>query len=297
MTKKVVLKEYCAEIESLKAMLQITREKNGVYVDPAHFANMEARLASQESQLLECESALKVRSDEVKSLRLEKEELSDSLLTAKAELEETSQQLSTTQETLQHTEKELETTKVELVATGAVVAEQVVTENDLHEHVTELQGDLTSRRNEIDGLFVKIDKFADKEIERINNVKSFVSEIDNECKQTHSSIHNMSAKTITESENLCNGVVKMLSKGNDICSELKASIAIALKVLIDDSEIAKTSMTDTCTSVQGQLSSSKKDVIDTLSTLQLSLSDWLGEVETSMNNAQTGLIKQQEEVR
>jgi hypothetical protein len=29
MTKKVVLKEYCAEIEMLKSQLQITREKNG----------------------------------------------------------------------------------------------------------------------------------------------------------------------------------------------------------------------------------------------------------------------------
>ena len=29
MTKKVVLKEYCAEIETLKSQLQLTREKNG----------------------------------------------------------------------------------------------------------------------------------------------------------------------------------------------------------------------------------------------------------------------------
>lgn len=35
MTKKVVLKEYCAEIEQLRTQLQLTREKNGVYVDPA----------------------------------------------------------------------------------------------------------------------------------------------------------------------------------------------------------------------------------------------------------------------
>ncbi len=70
MTKKVVLKEYCAEIENLKAMLQITREKNGVYVDPFQFANMQSRLLSQESQLLECESALKIRIDEIKSLKI-----------------------------------------------------------------------------------------------------------------------------------------------------------------------------------------------------------------------------------
>ena len=69
MTKKVVLKEYCAEIESLKTMLQLTREKNGVYVDPNEFYSMEARLATQESQIAECEAALRSRNEEVKTLR------------------------------------------------------------------------------------------------------------------------------------------------------------------------------------------------------------------------------------
>ena len=60
MTKKAVLKEYGAEIENLRLMLQATREKNGVYLDPSQFEAMEARLQSQESQLLECEGALKL---------------------------------------------------------------------------------------------------------------------------------------------------------------------------------------------------------------------------------------------
>jgi hypothetical protein len=34
MTKKVVLKEYCAEIEMLKSQLQLTREKNGCVSSP-----------------------------------------------------------------------------------------------------------------------------------------------------------------------------------------------------------------------------------------------------------------------
>jgi kinesin family protein 11 len=41
MTKKVVLKEYCAEIEQLRAQLAATRDKNGVYMDPAEFYAME----------------------------------------------------------------------------------------------------------------------------------------------------------------------------------------------------------------------------------------------------------------
>jgi kinesin family protein 11 len=66
LTKKVIMKEYFAEIEQLKNQLTATREKNGVYLDPSEFYAMESKLATQESQLLECESALKARNEEFK---------------------------------------------------------------------------------------------------------------------------------------------------------------------------------------------------------------------------------------
>jgi kinesin family protein 11 len=46
-TKQVVLKEYCTEIENLKIQLQLTREKNGVYVDPEQWYSMESRIQTQ----------------------------------------------------------------------------------------------------------------------------------------------------------------------------------------------------------------------------------------------------------
>jgi len=93
----------CQEIEHLRLQLQLTREKNGVYVDPNEFANMEARIESQvnctyfhyqyfllhspvdcliviqESQLLECETALRSRNEEVKTLRTDFKVLEDKL--------------------------------------------------------------------------------------------------------------------------------------------------------------------------------------------------------------------------
>jgi kinesin family protein 11 len=46
-TKQVVLKEYCTEIENLKVQLQLTREKNGVYVDPEQWYSIESRIVTQ----------------------------------------------------------------------------------------------------------------------------------------------------------------------------------------------------------------------------------------------------------
>jgi hypothetical protein len=296
MTKKVVLKEYCAEIENLKAMLQITREKNGVYVDPFQFANMESRLLSQESQLLECESALKIRTDEIKLLKIEKEDLVESLSNIKSELVVVTSEMDQIKDTLSITESELASTTVELVATTAVVDEQIETESDLTEHVTDLQRDLTGRREDIGKLFDKVDLFVINESSRISSVKEFVSVLNSTQQYASQETLAVKERTSKDAIELCDGVTKMLSKGNDICSQLKVSIAQALQVLVGDTCIAKDKMNESCVSLDKQLSSSQQDVIKTLETLQDSLSNWLGDVEINMNTAKTELMSQQQHV-
>ena len=59
LTKKVIMKEYFAEIETLRTQLLATREKNGVYLSPEDYYAMESRIATQEAQLSECEGALR----------------------------------------------------------------------------------------------------------------------------------------------------------------------------------------------------------------------------------------------
>ena len=80
------MKEYLAEVETLKAQLQLTREKNGVYVDPGEFYAMETRLQSQEAQIEECESALALRNDEIKLVRKERDEYFAGYQETKSEL-------------------------------------------------------------------------------------------------------------------------------------------------------------------------------------------------------------------
>jgi hypothetical protein len=46
-----VTKEHFQEIESLRSLLSLAREKNGVFLDPIEFANMEARLAAHDGQI------------------------------------------------------------------------------------------------------------------------------------------------------------------------------------------------------------------------------------------------------
>eukprot|EP01034_Spumella_vulgaris_P037534 gene37534-46306_t len=109
LTKKVVMKEYFAEIETLKMQLQATREKNGVYVDPAEYYGMETRLVAQESQITECEAALKARNEEYKYVKAEKEDLTVCLETKEGECKKMSIKLEESKISLHKVKGELNT--------------------------------------------------------------------------------------------------------------------------------------------------------------------------------------------
>ncbi len=54
--------------------VQMTRDKNGIYVDPAMFYGMEQRIAAQDAQIVEVEGVLKSKMEEVKEAKAQKEE-------------------------------------------------------------------------------------------------------------------------------------------------------------------------------------------------------------------------------
>lgn len=292
MTKKVVMKEYCAEIESLKLQLQITREKNGVYVDPMVFEQMEAKLSSQDMLINECEATLRMRMEEVKSLKEEVDEYSSKLEDAQSQLEETESKLVETAENLEVTKKEVAYLKVEWVATEDVVKEQVSTETDLSSYAAELQSDVTKRQNDISNLFAKVDRHIVKESSRIENITSFVSGVDATQSTLQSSVREMLVKSDEQSTQLCSGVEDMLVRGKDMCGVLKKSIADALTVLIGDTAVAKDKMTASCDGLQSHLGETRSEVINSLQSLQDSLSEWLGGVEQNMAATQHILNQQ-----
>ena len=247
LTKKVVLKEYCAEIETLRAQLQITREKNGLYVDPAEYYGMEARISTQELQLTECEGALRVRNDEVKKLRSEREGVEEQLEVAKRDLEETSTKLEIVDASLEKATVDLETATVELRATEAVVVEQSETEGQLHQQGSDLIGQVMGRRNDVEKLLAKVGRLAEKEATRRLGTETFVAELGGRKDDLLVGVNEMLTHSKQQSADLCEGVAEMLTKGRDTCASLKGSIEEALHTLIGDAEVARDSMSTSCT--------------------------------------------------
>lgn len=296
MTKKVVLKEYCAEIESLRAQLQITREKNGVYVDPVQFEAMETRLASQESQLNECESALKVKLEEVKALRSERDELMGSLQDSREQLEAVNARLDAKEAELEQAMMDIRNLQIEWKATEGVIQEQQVTEEQLLTAGHELQSTVTEHRDEISRLFDKISQHKDLEATRLSSVRSFLLALTASQTSLASGVDKMSEQSKKHSQDLCAGMTETLTRSKDMCKVLSTSINDALGTMIGDSAVAKDAMTVSCSNLTSHLNTTQENVITTLRTLQGALGDWLLDVEKSMQATQSVLESQQQQI-
>ena len=297
MVKKVILKEYCAEIEALRQQLQITREKNGIYLDPAQFEQMENKLSAQEQQLIECEGALKTRQEEIKGYKIEIDLIQSELDTLRADHEETTQKLVETEESLLESQKAVKYLELEWNASEQVVQEQSTTEDVLQKDLKDLHVVVTTQSGDLEGLFRKIRSYEVKEQERIHDISNHIQEVNSNQKTIQQKIQRTFEETSRESVTLSEDVTHLLSKGKEVNSILKNSINSALSVLINDTAVTKGKMIVSCDELQEQLGGTKDKVIESLTTLQDALSQWLGDVEANMIKTQSHLKEQQTQVQ
>lgn len=290
--KKVVMKEYFQEIETLKNQLQLTREKNGVYLDPAEYYAMESRITAQEGQLLECEAALKARNEEVKGFRQENLELAAKLDAADAEVKTLRGDVLKVQEKLEKTTAELNETVLNLQATQAIVSEQSATERFLAVTGTDMQEDLKGRCADLEKLLSKVDNLSRQEVDRMKRTGDFVERLSSSGAGLIEQLSLFSAESSQHSSSLCLGVEQILLRGKDTCSSLKTSIDQALTVLVGEAETARDGMTQSCGGLKVHLKTTNGLVEKTLRSLQEQLSNWLGEADINLKQARQLLQEQ-----
>jgi kinesin family protein 11 len=296
MTKKVLLKEYGAEIENLRLMLQMTREKNGVYISPAQYDAMEQKIAAQEAQISECESALRSRTEDLKQLKSERELIDEQIRLAQLEIDAKTSELERVTSDLQRTVEDLTHTKVELSASNAVIEEQVETESSLSNEGAYLQSSISNHRSDITGLFDKVDRHAVMEQRRVAEADAFRSGVANLQDSVLTEIGAMQGLNQKHTEDLCNGVVTLLTKGRDTCSSLQAAIDGALGVLVADAGASRDKMTASCSALELSLTTMKNEATVSLAGLKDKLVVWIGQAETEMTRVIDHMLLQKQEV-
>lgn len=293
LSKKVVLKEYFAEIETLRTQLQLTREKNGVYVDPGEFYAMEARLASQENQIAECEAALKSKDDGMKALRGENLQLSNDLDVVKSELDHVKDSLERITERFEETKAALQFTQTELAASDAVVREQVDTEDSLHRCGAELLSEAHNRRTDVDTLLGKVDRFVSVEKQRFKQTQETATSLHSIKLEIDEKTAYFKHENATQSTFLQNGITDMLQRSHSTCDTLKGALDTAVQALIGDSDRAGRSMSDSCDQLNSQLQTMNENVANILLKVRGDLCSWLDDVNSSMIETQKQLAQQQ----
>lgn len=296
MTKKVVLKEYCTEIEYLRSQLTLTREKNGVYVDPEQFYGMEARIASQEAQLSECESALKQRSDELKGIRIERDELIGKIAMEEAKVLQQEQQIEEINHRLMATEQELEKTRIEWQATEAVVEEQKRTEEQLIQRNHDLQDEIVEGREELRAMFLKVQRMQDAEMQQLQNFQRLVSGLDSRRSLVLESLKSFHHRSSQDSQLLSQGIQEILEKSQHTCGNLDKSIDHAVQQLLTEAEEGRDSMVSSCSTVHRNLQSSIDDFTSTLHGLRTDLYQWLDEVNQKVEKLTVYVDAQKQEM-
>ncbi|KAI8497740.1 Kinesin- protein 11 [Branchiostoma belcheri] len=109
LSKKGLIKEFTEEIERLRRDLAACREKNGIFVSPENYTNMETTIKSQQEQIKEKEEKIAVLHQEMDKVETLFKETDAELAKRSSQLEETQRRLHKTSKSLQRTKELLGT--------------------------------------------------------------------------------------------------------------------------------------------------------------------------------------------
>ncbi|KAJ3329127.1 kinesin motor protein cin8 [Blyttiomyces sp. JEL0837] len=205
MTKKALIKEYETLIERLKADLQATRDKNGVYLSADTYTSMVDEQQSRKDQLEEMLKIIQAREDAIK--RVEESFQENMLL-----LDETKSKLDGTTVSFE-SKRLLPDVKQNLDEQRLLTEAHAATENHLNSLANGLVQTLQTTVRDIHGLHEKLERKSALEIANIKLFREFQSTIMDEISEMESACVDM-RKYSSDFSNSCSMRVAALKDLN-----------------------------------------------------------------------------------
>lgn len=281
-TKRVLMKEYSVEIEHLRTMLQLTREKNGVYVDPTTFDEMEQRIVAQEAQILECEAVLKTRTEELKLAKAVKEELEDSLEETQRQLHDTEAALEDTRDELARVMEDLQLTRREMAAAEAVIAEQRQSEVRLLKQANEIKTEALERRCDVSLLVDKVASHEGNDANRTARAWEFLNDLEASRADLLRGVEGMLGTNSEHSAGLVQDIDETIDHGKVTCDKLRDSLEQALRSMDSDVEKAKSGVSSMCGDLSARMEADATQNKAFLEGLRGQLSGWMMELQETL---------------
>lgn len=214
--KHVLLREYTEEIAKLKQELDMTREKNGVYLAPDEYQSMQMIAQSQSTQISDLELRTGEYEQKISDLRGKLERVQCALARDQKVLAETQKHLSIVTNDLNETRQKLEITTRERDENIYIVRSQEATEEELYKQGQQLNETLSTSIADVASLHRRVDFKSALELENIQNLytlkKSVSSQVSSICERfaNHRILHE---KMSNESSSILSKVKEDLSSG------------------------------------------------------------------------------------
>lgn len=225
--KHVLLKEYTEEIAKLKRELDATREKNGVYLLPDEYEQMQRLTQSQSSQISDLQEKSEEYETKMSSLRGKLEKVQSALQRDQGILEETRKTLFCVTEDLKQTQHKLTVTTRERDESLFLMRSHEATENQLLKQGQDLQGTLSSSISDVSSLHERVDFKFNLEKENVKDLAQLKSSIS----QQVSVISNRLMDHRAAQDDIANSSTKLLDKARtDLSTGLELVMSQVMKL-------------------------------------------------------------------
>lgn len=251
---------------------------------------------SMKATLQAVQNTVKQQAADLEEAKADKKLLQDQLELHTVQHEKTATTLKQTEFALKQAEADLARNTVEVKAAEAVIAEQSATEKTLLGHGSELQSDLIARQDDVKALHGKVDRFAAKEQERLNETTKFVATTNDKNNALTSEIAIIASSHADKTKILTDGYSSVLTAGRTACQEVKASLEIALVVLLSQSDASRHAIGQSSDQTKRHLQDFDSNMAKALKAMRDKIASWLSESEQHLSKAQKDLDEQKRQV-
>lgn len=219
MTKRALIKEYITQIDRLKADLQATRDKNGIFLSQESYNSLLDESASRKDQVDEAQKSMDATLEEMKILKEKFEQQMSILDQTSVKLEETMSELRCKEEELNVSIEKSRTLQKRLVEQYYVAEYKLhnarahsKTEENLANLANGLVCTLKSSVGDLGSLHEKLERKSNIERENLILFQSFRDDVMQRFEQIRSVVENLAFRS--------SDLVKMSSSNSDILSDV-----------------------------------------------------------------------------
>lgn len=293
---KQAVKDYLAEIDLLRQQLTATRERNGVYMDYNEYQVTQAKLATQENLILECESTIRQRDQEIAQLRKEKFSLEQEVLNQSHTIKAVNEEKDALNGRYNDILQRLYATYVAWKGSEAVVVEQSDTEEVWKAAGTKLLRIIADRDADILNLIEKVQQLHTHADTRMHSSEEYADELQNYHSQLTKQIEDLIGLTNQQQAHLAQGIVDLTSDSNRACLDMQKSLESILQDLTRATDENKAVLTNQCGDTQMQLKSLNDTLVQKIQVMRGDWNSWFQKVNDALLQAQSYLDQQSQQV-